>query len=205
MKKTLIVMSVYGDMEQLTRDCLRVLTRAGAAFLNERGCSDVAMARCRALTYSCQRLREMPDRDVLLMLDADIEVSLEAAQAVTDAARRTGQACSAIYGNLGGRICAARWKDGLWLAGLGCLAIPVKLLFEVEQQSQTFELLGDVFTAFTWSTPEEGHWVSEDFRLSMRLGGVRLLPVAVGHVKKIPIWPDDETIAKIEAESGEDK
>jgi hypothetical protein len=85
----------------------------------------------------------------------------------------------------------------LWLVGLGCVAIPRALLLELEERSESFELSGKFYRAFTWCGPEKGTWIAEDFRLSINLGGVHLCPLAVGHIKKGALWPDDETIERL--------
>ena len=198
MKKTLILMSSNREMEPETRQSLRVLTKLGAALLQETGSSDVAFARCRALSWACEHLRgELADRDVVLMLDDDMEVPEEVAQGVVDKARELGKPCAAAYATRTSKLAAQRWKDNLWLSGLGCMAIPVSMLFELEQRCESFEMMGKVLTAFTWSGPDRGRWVSEDYRLSIQLGGVHLLPLPAGHVKKATLLPDDETLEKI--------
>ena len=94
------------------------LANLGAMLLMETGSPDVAFARCRALSWACEKLREYPDRDVVLMLDDDMEVPAETAQALTDQARQLGRACSAVYATLTAKVAASRWVDhppGLWL------------------------------------------------------------------------------------------
>jgi hypothetical protein len=198
-KTTIVLTSTNRGYERQTKECLARFAQLGAFHLNETGSADVAFARCRALSWACEKLREYPERDIVLMLDDDMDVPEEAAQAVVDEARTRGRACSAIYGTLTQKVAAARWRDGLWLVGLGCIAIPRALLLELEQRSESFERSGRFYTAFTWCGPARGEWVAEDFRLSMNLGGVHMCPIAVGHVKKGVIWPDDETIAAIAA------
>lgn len=197
MKKTLIVMSSNREMEKQTLATVNALAALGAARLMEVGSSDVAFARCRALSFACEHLRNMPERDVVLMLDDDMEVPSSTAQAVVDHARTTGKAGAAAYATITAKLAATRWKDGLWMVGLGCVAIPRALLLELEASSDSFELNGKAYTAFTWSAAEKGVWVAEDYRLSQRLGGVHLLPLGVGHIKKGSLWPDDETLALI--------
>ena len=203
MKKSIIVMSSNREMEAATKKTLQALTDGGALVLLETGSSDVAFARCRALSWACETLREYPERDVVLMLDDDMEVPAETAQRLVDEARSLGRACSAVYATLNSKVAAARWhgRPGLWLVGLGCVAIPRALLLEIEERAESFEVNGRFYSAFTWSGPEEGSWVAEDFRLSKNLGGVHLCPLAVGHIKKGALWPDDETIARLAASS----
>jgi hypothetical protein len=196
MKNTLVVMSSNRELEKQTRNTLQSLSKLGAMLLMETGSADVAFARCRALSWACEKLREYPDRDIVLMLDDDMEVPAETAQALADKARELGCACSAVYATLTAKVAAARWPDhpGLWLVGLGCIAIPRALLLTLEARSDFFEEGGRACRAFTWSGPDNGHWVAEDFRLSINLGGVHLCPLAVGHIKKGALWPDDYTL-----------
>ncbi|HEX2873067.1 MAG TPA: hypothetical protein VHP33_17515 [Polyangiaceae bacterium] len=199
MRNTIIVMSSNREIETATKKTLQNLTDLGAIVLLETGSADVAFARCRALSWACEKLREYPERDVVLMLDDDMDVPAETAQALADRARETGRACSAVYSTLTARVAAARWPGhpGLWLVGLGCVAIPRALLLDLEERSESFEVNGRVYSALTWSGPEDGTWVGEDFRLSKNLGGVHLCPLAVGHIKKGALWPDEETLAQL--------
>jgi hypothetical protein len=199
MKSTLVVMSSNRELERQTKHTLQQLTGLGATLLMETGSSDVAYARCRALSWACAKLREYPDWDVVLMLDDDMEVPAETAQALADKARELGRACSAVYATLSSKVAATRWAGHpeLWLVGLGCIAIPRTLLLELEQRAEAFELNGKICKAFTWCGPENGVWIAEDFRLSINLGGVHLCPLPVGHIKKGSLWPDDETLNQL--------
>jgi len=199
MKSTLVVMSSNRELERQTRNSLQSLASQGAMVLMETGSPDVAFARCRALSWACEKLREYPDRDIVLMLDDDMEVPAETAQALADQARELGRACSAVYATLTAKVAASRWDDhpGLWLVGLGCVAIPRALLLALEARSAPFEQGGGVYRAFTWSGPDNGRWIAEDFRLSINLGGVHLCPLAVGHIKKGALWPDDDTLEQL--------
>lgn len=71
------------------------------------------------------------------------------------------------------------------------------MLLELESRSAPFEFMGRALRAFTWSGAERGEWISEDYRLSMNLGGVHLVPVGVGHVKKGSIGPNEETLGRL--------
>lgn len=208
MKTTLLVISSNREWEHETKESVRELRKAGAQLLHESGSSCVTFARNRALSLACEALRgACADRDTILMLDDDMQVSLETAQLVVDATRLNGIPAAAAYATVVGTLAASRWHDApqpepeapikLWRTGLGCLAIPAKLLLELERDSASFAMRGKVYSEFTWTGAEAGEWVAEDFRLCMQLGGVQLLPLAVGHIKKWPIWPDDDTLARI--------
>jgi hypothetical protein len=199
MKNVIVVMSSNRELEAATKRTLQCLTDLGALVLLETGSSDVAFARCRALSWACETLRARPERDVVLMLDDDMDVPTATAQDLIDQASQFGRPCSAVYATLNSKVAAVRWPEepGLWLVGLGCLAIPRALLLQLEERSESFEINGRFYSAFTWSGPENGSWVAEDFRLSKNLGGVKLCALAVGHIKKGALWPDDETLARL--------
>lgn len=203
MKKTLIVMSSNREPEKQTRESLQQLRQAGANMLEERGSSCVAFARNRALSLACEHLRAgtFGERDTVLMLDDDMEISVQVAQALVDASRKTGVATSGAYATITSRLAGTRWKErpGRWQVGLGCLAVPQLLLLELEAASDSFEMNAKAYTQFTWVGAENGVWVGEDYRLSMQLGGVHLLPLRVGHIKKVALEPDDETLRRIAA------
>jgi hypothetical protein len=97
------------------------------------------------------------------------------------------------------KLAAKPWeaRPGSWLVGLGCLAIPRAVLLELEERSEPFEFMGQIYRAFTWSGAEDGEWIAEDYRLSMNLGGIHLCPLGVGHIKKGSIWPDAETLKEL--------
>lgn len=193
------------------------LRQRGALFQRAHGWSDIAAARSVALSVACNNLREHPHLDVVLCLDDDMAMQPETAEELVSVARLSGEACSGVYGAApeadmqpgttaiaGRKMTAAELertgKRGTrWLMGMGCMAIPAALLLKLEQESRPFMLRQTQLREFTWSAVEGQEWLSEDYRLSLRLGGVRLLPLEVGHKKSILLWPDAETIAEIRA------
>lgn len=197
MKKTLVVISSNRGWARELQHSILAMRSAGAGLLEEYGSPCVCFARCRALSMACDALRDYPERDTVLMVDDDMQIPLAVAQQLVDATREHGQACSAIYATQSRTIAAEPRADGLWMTGCGALAIPSRALLALEQRSPSFEMRGKAYTAFTSTGAENGRWMGEDFRLCANLGGVRLLPVAVGHVKPTPLWPDDETLARM--------
>lgn len=204
----LIVMSTNREPKRDTKASLRTMREHGAALLMAEGHSDVTQARNHSLSMACDVLRGSPERDCVLMLDDDMVVPLEVALALVSEALSSGFACSAVYATAGGKIAGGRWRapsggdwpDGLrkrWQMGLGCLAVPSRLLLELESRSESYEVPDRVLTQFTWSKAERGSWVAEDYRLCRELGGVRVLPLGVGHIKEGGLWPDEETLAAI--------
>ncbi len=200
---------------------IALLRQLGAQYQLCPGWSDVSQGRSAALSAACYYLRKngwptlptpgagLPERDMVLLMDDDMAINPGDVQLLVDSARASGVACSAVYaaadanvkeqrGSLAG--CKLEGKPGRWTMGLGCIAIPASLLLELELQSEKFEMRGQQFSEFTWSCAENGRWIAEDYRLCLRLGGVRLLPIQAGHKKAILLWPDDETLAEVARE-----
>lgn len=212
-ENVLIVVATNREMERGTKESIGALRKAGAVLLVAEGHSDVSQARNHTLSMACDLLRDHPERTVVLMLDDDMIVPRDVAAALATEALASGYACSAAYATANGKLAGGRWyappecaddrgqwRSGMirrWQLGLGCIAIPTALLFELEKSSESFEVEGKILTQFTWSKAENGVWVAEDFRLCRQLGGVALMGLGVGHVKKGEIWPDDETLAAI--------
>jgi hypothetical protein len=208
MKKTILLVSSNREINIDTQRCISAIKRAGAPLVLERGSSDPAQARNSGLSAVCEQFRLYPEYDTLLMLDDDIICPLEVAEHLVNESRSCGFACSAVYVTTAKRVAGGRWPppegrewpDGLrrrWVFGLGCLAIPKTLLLDVEKNSESYSVGERVLSEFCWSKAEAGQWIAEDYRLCMRLGGVKLLPVAVGHVKMWPLYADQETLDAI--------
>jgi hypothetical protein len=199
MNSTLVLVSSNRDPEPETLQTLVAFQKAGAKLLKEMGSADVAYARNRALSFACDVLRDYPELQTVLMMDDDMAVYVHTAQQLIDRSRQLERAVSGAYATKTARLAGCRWKakPGLWLVGLGCVAIPRALLLDLEERSASFESAGRFMTEFTWACAEDGGWVAEDYRLSMQLGGVHMEPVGLGHVKKGVLWPDDETLAAL--------
>lgn len=211
MKNTVLVCSYNRPMQESTRKILQELTRAlpgdtrGAAYISQTGCADVALARNVALSGAMRAVRQLGDRDVVLMVDDDMLFTRAQAQALVDEARASQVPCAAMYATTMGTLAAVRVHvegatEQRWLAGLGLLALPVKSLLILEEHSRTFKLQEEErHTEFTWSAVDDadGNWYSEDYTFCRRLGGVRLLPIGIGHLKTIPLYPDDTTIEAV--------
>ncbi len=203
MKRTLLVCSHNRPIQAETKKAIGALCNAGAALLDHSGApSDVTLARNLALSAACDHLRSMPDRDVVLMVDDDMIFSLTDAEELADHARSHKVPASAMYATTMGTLAACRLYTApgerqRWVVGLGLLAIPAAALLELEQRSEPFDFMSTERRGFTWSHAAHRAYWSEDFTLCRRLGGVHLLPIGIGHMKTIPIYPDADTIERI--------
>lgn len=202
MNKTILVTSHARPIHEATITSIRPLCARGAMFLTQRNATDVALARNLALSGVCAALDEDPTRDVVLMVDDDMVFFEEAAAALVEHARSTGVAASGMYATTMGTLAATRLQTPagerqLWVTGLGLLAIPAALLLRLRGESEPFMFLEKKNYGFTWSAAGGGNYWSEDYTLCRRLGGVHLLPIPIGHMKMIDLWPDEETVAHI--------
>lgn len=202
MKKTVIIVSHNRPIADLTLRALNELSASGALFFRQQGTTDVTLARNLALSGTCRHLRADPPRDTVLMIDDDMVFTVEQAQELVDYSRANRVAASAMYATAESTLAAFRLQtpDGevqRWVTGLGMLAIPAAALLELEQRSEPFVTLGRTNYGFTMSLATGGQYWSEDFTLCRRLGGVHLLPIAVGHLKMWPLYPDDHTVESI--------
>ena len=214
MKKTILLFSSNREVEQRTKICMSRARQAGALLWEQRGTSDVSVARNIALTGACALLRERK-HDTVLMVDDDMVWAPQDAQSLVTASRR-GTAVSAIYSSYTAQSetvsIAAQYipkerempkRRGSWVTGLGLIAIPAELLLELERSSEKFQLGENNFVQFTKSELKYGRWWSEDYYLCERLGGVHLSDVRAGHIKRVPIWPTDELVAKLFEQAAE--
>lgn len=209
MKNTIVVLSTNRETQRVTRERIAQMRRVGAQYVEQSGCADVALARCISLTGACNALRMLNAQqdgrqfDTILMVDDDMQFELDQVQELINHTRAHNTPASAAYATMHGTLAASPIDEGyfarqLWKTGLGLIAIPATLLLMLEKKSQKFELRNGTYSEFTHSRARpDGAWWSEDYTLCERLGGVHLLPIAVGHLKTIPIFPDDQTIASI--------
>ena len=184
------------------------------------GVSDTALARNLTLTQALTS-----DAEVIVMVDDDMTIPPPAMHKLIEIAHREQMPTSALY--LTGDHKAAAfplkesddWKSARWVTGLGCLAIPKPALEALAANSERLRGANDRddVIAFCWSgagnlphdkSDEPRRWLSEDYCLTLRLGGCLLAPIGVGHLKPLNIWPSQESLEKVRAghlDTAEDK
>lgn len=203
MNKVLIVMVSNRDLQPQTEACVRELRERGMAYALSNAGSDVAQARNFSLSRACEMLREHPEWDTVFMLDDDMVCKVEDVAELLKQTRERQQPCSCIYMTEDQRLAGGLWLQGgrfddgtfKWQMGLGALMIPRAALLELEASSASYEQTdAGVLTEFTWTEAEGGEWIGEDYRLCRRLGGVRLLPLEAGHVKRVALWPHPKSL-----------
>lgn len=173
------------------------------------GISDTALARNITLTQAVQS-----EADVIVMVDDDMVIPPECMHKLIEIAHREQVPTSGLY--LTGKQQAAAYPlaelgDYLasrWVTGLGALAIPMPRLRELRDKSEVLRGDPDDVIEFCWSgagaLPHDDpkakrRWLSEDYCLTLRLGGCILAPVGVGHQKTIALWPDEASLRNVKA------
>lgn len=183
-------------IEPLTRRCIDSVCELGAGRLELAGCSDVALARNMLMTRA---LESAPD-DVTVFLLADDDMSFSRAQAelVVGECLERERPVSAIYATNSAAMAHTRRPDGTWLSGLGFMAVQRAHLQRVaEAMGTVVGINGAALYPFCQCGPKGKGWFSEDYWFSDLMGGVDLLPMAVAHLKKIPLTADAHTIDRV--------
>ena len=196
MKKTLTVYSSNRAPAQEFVRSIERLTMAGCAVIPQEGTADVTLARNLALTAAVQALRAGVTADVVLLVDDDMVFELSSVAAIATWVRGNQRAASAAYVMKDGTL-AAHFVGPRWHTGLGFLALPAAQLLRIADESEPFvgKPNGGLVLEFTRSgviTRDGGRrWLGEDYYFTERLGGVDLLPMAVGHVKSVVLLPNE--------------
>lgn len=199
-----VLCSTRFGLQSEAAQSVRALVNLGARDLVMTGITDVALARSVALTSACHVTRSAdPPIVAWLMVDDDIVFGVEAAAELVDRAVHSGKPTSAVYMTSAGAPACCPRPAGGWYAGLGCLALPIKQLTRLEQAAEQVEWNGQTIRAFCECGPVKGHWLSEDYSLCDRLGGVQLAPVPVSHIQRTQLTPSAQTMAALFASGGE--
>lgn len=219
MDRTLIVCASHHGVSLETQQCIAELRKHGARLLSSTGVADVALARNQVLTLA---LAQKGDADVFLLVDDDMVWTLASAAKLVGLARETKKPHSGAYATKDGHLAAtpldwnATRADGLRMVGLGFCAVPVTALERLAAElaaGRVGAAVGSVvgpngerlipFCESSVVIPKHDgipRWCSEDYWLCRSLGGVLLAPyVAAGHLKTVPLWPDDETLRLLAA------
>jgi len=178
-----------------TRNCISELEQLGAERLDMAGCSDVALARNLLLSRA---LRHMPDHiTTFLLVDDDMIFDRATAQLVVERAEQEGKPVSAVYPTNTLQLAAMRWENGLWLTGLGFMALPRVLLRNFVSQHKALPAMNGIEVwPFCQSapSPDGSMWWSEDYWFSYNMGGVILARLTAKHWKRMPLFADEQTM-----------
>lgn len=202
MKDVLICVLSRAGISETTRQCLVPLVKEGAELMTLSGCSDVSYGRSTLLSRAVDA-----GRPQLLLVDDDMVFRFQDASHIIGHSRdHGGTPVSAVYATAGGRLAAVRnWDSGRpWLTGLGFFTVGLSHMQKCQKAlglPTVWSMHDGHITAWceSWADPENNRWVNEDLDFCLKLGGVDLLPIGVGHLKTIPLYPDAETLQTIES------
>jgi hypothetical protein len=199
MEKTLILMVTRTTPSAETQECI---DRLGCpSIIKLRGMANLPKARSHAFDQALTAT-EGTEIDTVLCLDDDMVFKTEEIVRLVDFARTRNELVSAVALSHAG-IVAARPHTPLvtrvrkrWLSGLSCMAIP---LARLRQAAQNLSLVHGKLLPRPWCLTGEheqlpGEWIGEDLWFCLHFDGVEMVPIAVGHLKPIAIWPDDATL-----------
>lgn len=180
---------------QVTRDmptrrnvsAVNALLRRGAAFVQKANISCVCTARNVALTEALERTEE-----ILLLVDDDIIFGLDQASELIAATLSTGVAHSGRYIQTDGRLAATRIARDRWYTGLGFVAIVRQALLDVAPRK--VRLINDSFIyPICTAGVVDDNWITDDYSLCQRIGGVILANIDVAHRKPFELLPKPRT------------
>lgn len=208
-KVTLAIPTHRGLTNAPTKECVRQLVALGAEMRIGTGLADLAGGRSWLLSR-CLESSEQQGRTCILCIDDDMVFTPAHAKQLVEYALEHNVGTSAMYPTAEGRLAATRYpvKRGnvtveRFKVGLGFCAVPVKLLQSVRDSFPG----AATYTENGWIYPfcesrarydrEPAEWVAEDYDFSEKLGGVVLLPIAVGHLKTVPLYADQVTMDRI--------
>lgn len=201
MQKTLILLVTHrGICDETTEAIERLKCPSVVKIL---GCPDQSKARSMGIDQALAGSEGTPI-DTILLLDDDMVFDAISVQMIVSQSRRTGEACSGVYMTKEGKLCArpllqlviTPGSPTRWLTGLGCLAVPRARLERIKVRLPS--TAGITHWCQSGKHPEyPGEWFPNDFWCCANLGGVLLLPVPFGHVKRMPIWPDERTLREV--------
>ena len=177
-----------------TRRCVERLEALGAKRLEISGVSDVAMARNMLLTQALMLIDA--SITMFLLIDDDMVFDAGTAQLLVDRAEQSEHPVSAMYSTPVSLAHSER-PEGRWFSGLGFMAVRVDKL---KQYASRLPLLKAINRepAFPFCQcrphPRRETWLSEDYWFCDQMDGVMLAPLVVKHLKKVPVYPDQETV-----------
>jgi hypothetical protein len=207
LRNVVMAIATNRPIPKATQDCVQAVIADGAILHTIEGSSDVAFARNIQLSLLVHTFQADATRDVALLVDDDMVFSLDQARRLCAYAKLKPAVCSGIYATAIGELAAStQWSPfpDKWLTGLGFFAIPRAALLALADNSPAFQWRGQTLWQFTQSSlhifgvdMNEPRWIGEDYWLCVRFGGVDLLPLAIGHLKQIPLYPDEETVRRV--------
>ena len=198
MDRTLVLVVTHRGMADETVESVAKLRCPSVIKL--KGSPDQSKARSMGIDNAFAQT-EGTEIDTVLLLDDDVIFEPQSVLGLVEHSRLTGECCSGILITAGGQLCARPFHQlvlvpgapSRWLTGLGCLAVPRARLRELKEKLPVTAGI----THWCRSGPHPdypGEWFPNDFWFCHHFRGVLLFPLAFGHLKTVPIWPDERML-----------
>jgi hypothetical protein len=201
MDRTVIVLVTHRGLCDETAEAVAALQCP--SIIKVKGLANLAKARSLAFEKAFQATEGTPV-DTVLSIDDDMVFGAKDVNDLVGHSRVTAECCAGVALNHEGKLTARPLTPLVvvpgspvrWLTGLACMAIPRQRMKRIRPKLR--EVGGIPEWCQTGAHPDyPGEWLPEDFWFCHHFGGVVLLPVAIGHIKPMPLWPDDRMLREI--------
>lgn len=201
MDRTCIVVVTHRGLCDETQDSIAALRCPSV--VKVKGMANLAKARSIAFDQVMKATEGTPI-DIILAIDDDMVFHAKDVMDVVDHARQTGELCTGVALNHEGHLTARPLTPLVvipgnplrWLTGLACMAIPRHRMARIRPNLPVVGGITEWCQTGTHAS-HPGEWFPEDFWFCQHFGGAILLPVAIGHIKPMPLWPDERMLREI--------
>lgn len=189
----LVVQTLYRTVDVRCQMCTEKLQQAGYKVAKVAGDADITASMNYTLTMA---LKNIGDNRILVLIDDDMVFKVEDVDNLVSFARESAEPVAGVAVNHDGRVIGTeRLPNGLALTGTAFFAIKFSRLESFTSECRVYPYpKGDfAHVEFTWSSSG----LSPDFRLCRRLGGARIVPIPVGHLKPVVLYPTEAQVAEV--------
>ncbi len=201
MDRTVIVVVTHRGLCDETQEAIGALKCPSV--IKVKGMANLAKARSIAFEKAFEATEGTPV-DTVLSIDDDMVFAAKDVNDLVGHSRVTAECCAGVALNHEGKLTARPLTPLVvvpgspvrWLTGLACIAIPRQRMKRIRPKLR--EVGGIPEWCQTGAHPDyPGEWLPEDFWFCHHFGGVVLLPLPVGHIKPMPLWPDERMLREI--------
>lgn len=201
MDKVLVLVVTHRGIAHETNESIRRLNCPSQLVL--KGSADQSKARSQAFDKALAAT-EGTGIHTILAIDDDMIFDPGAVLQLVDTSREKNEPVSGVAVQESGQLCARPLNQLVlipgdpvrWLTGLAFMAIPRERM--VKLQPRVAKTAG--ITEWCRSGPHPDfprEWLPNDFWFCWHWGGVLLAPIAVGHLKMVPLWPEEAAVREL--------
>lgn len=201
MDRTVVVVVTHRGLCDETQEAIAKL--GCPSILKVKGLANLAKARSIAFEKAIDATEGTPI-DTILSIDDDMVFAPKDVVDLVGHSRTVAECCAGVALNHEGQLTARPLAPLVvvpgspvrWLTGLACMAIPRLRMTRIRP---TLPVVGGIPQwCQTGAHPDyPGEWLPEDFWFCQHFRGVILLPVPIGHIKPMPLWPDERMLREV--------